>query len=117
MYLALLHSHVSSWFLGIFLFILALIFIKLEMPKGKKITHMILRVFYIIILITGVSLLVHTQFPISHIIKGLLALWLISIVEMYLARNEQLNRQSKLIYWLQIIIALVFIFLIGYRVI
>lgn len=88
-YIALLHSHVSSWIIGIILFVLALVFLKSGKMKGLKITQMILRVFYIIIFLTGVALLLEINFAAYATVKALLAFGLIYVMEMILVRGSK----------------------------
>src|SRR5690625_2551945 len=88
-YAALLHSHVTSWGVALILFVIALVLLSSGKMKGLKIVHMILRLFFILILITGISLLFYINFPISFIIKGLLAIWLIYTMEMILGKGAK----------------------------
>jgi hypothetical protein len=118
-YVALLHAHVSSWSLGLLLFIAAVLLLWAGKAKGLKITHMILRLFYILILVTGVGLLFTVQFPLTHILKGIFAFWLIYVMEMILVRGAKgkLTPSMKKSFTFQWIVAVVLIFLLGYRVI
>lgn len=118
-YAAFLHSHVSSWSIALILFFIAFLLESTNRKKAAKIIQMVLRVFYILILITGISLLFILKFPLAFVIKAFLAIWLIYSMEMILVRQSKglLVGKSKTVFWLQFIISLVLVLLIGYHVI
>ncbi|RYL94062.1 DUF1516 family protein [Sporolactobacillus sp. Y61] len=105
----LLHIHSGVWGIMILLFILSFAFNR---QKGWS---MALRLTYLIMLVTGVWMLVLIHFPILFVIKGVLALILIGLMEMALAKR---NRHQSAV-WLMIlfVIDLIFILLIGYEII
>lgn len=80
---------------------------------------MILRLFYILIIVTGVSLLVMLEYPLAYIIKAFLAIWLIYTMEMILVRGSKglLDGKKKTIYWTQFFVSVILVLLIGYKVI
>lgn len=119
MHSAFLHSHVSAWAIALILFIIALFLMRAKKQKALKIMQMILRVFYILIIGTGATLLYFIGFEISFIIKAILAIWLIYIMEMLLVRGSKglLDQRKYTFYWFQLAVSLTLIFLIGYRVI
>lgn len=53
------HLHITAWVLGIILFFVAFALAG-KNDKGAKIVHMIVRLFYLIIIATGVELYVRT---------------------------------------------------------
>ncbi len=52
----MIHSHVTAWALALILFLVALFLHKSGKAKGFKIVQMILRVFYLLIIGTGIGL-------------------------------------------------------------
>lgn len=64
------HSHIFTWAVAVILFAVAVILFKKGLDKQFKIVHMALRLFYLLILITGGILFV--QFAsIDHMLYGL----------------------------------------------
>lgn len=115
----LYQSHAGSWAIMVLLFIVAFILLKRGHTKGQKITQMILRLFYIIMVVTGVGMLISYKFPLIYIVKGILAIWLIAVMELILARSGQETAQgaSTGSYWVQLVISLIIVVLIGFNVI
>lgn len=118
-YAAFLHSHVSSWSIALILFLSAFLLESTGRKKISKILQNVLRVFYILILITGIALLVLLKFPLAFVIKAFLAIWLIYSMEMILVRQSKglLEGRSKAMLWLQFFVSLVLVLLIGYHII
>jgi hypothetical protein len=111
--------HVTSWALGIILFLVALFLYKQNNEKGGKIVHMILRLMYLIIVFTGGYLLIDVylanfQMPtgVEAITKGLAGIWLIAAMEMILVRTTKAKKVTGL--WIQFVIALILVLVLGY---
>ena len=106
------HTHITSWVLGAILFFIALSMYKNRNEKGAKITHMILRVVYLLILATGFMLLFSgIKIGIFYILKVAVGLWVIGIMEMLLIKAGK-NEQSSVL-WIQFAIAFVLVLLLG----
>jgi hypothetical protein len=109
------HSHAGSWFLTILFFLLSYFF----MSKGKltvsKVIHMILRLFSLIMIATGVGMLIGLHFPLTYVVKGLLALILIGLMEMILVRSRKGKAVKPL--WITFVIVLILVLLLGFKVI
>lgn len=118
MYNALYQSHIGSWAILVILFFICYFLVKSGKAKGAKIVHMVLRLFYIIMLVTGIGMLVNLGFPLMYIVKGALAFFLIYAMEMILVRTKKgtLGSQATM-YWAILIITLVLVVLLGYGVI
>jgi len=115
-YIALLHSHVSSWVIGLILFGLAVLFLKSGKAKPLKITQMVLRLFYILILVTGVALLFQIGFAAFAVVKGILAFILIYFMEMILVRGAKrtLDAKTERTYWIAFFVLLIAVIVLGY---
>jgi len=113
-YPAFLHSHVSSWAITIVLFFISYLLLKKGNEKGQKITHMILRLFFVLTVITGAGLIYSLGFYTNALIKGALALWLIFLMEFILVRTKKGTIKGH--FWIQFVIALVLVFYFGYFV-
>jgi uncharacterized membrane protein len=84
------HFHIFTWVVGIIIFLVSAV--MANGTKGKKITHMIARLFYILILISGVALFIKGMDygrGAEYGIKFLLGLLTIGMMEMVLVRSEK----------------------------
>jgi uncharacterized membrane protein SirB2 len=115
---AFYHPHAYFWMILVLLFIVTFFLYRANVAKGAKITHMVLRLFYVIMIVTGIALLVLKAFLFTYIIKGLLALLLIYLMEMILVKTKKgISGKSLASYWVLCLAALLVVVLIGYRVI
>ncbi|SRR5690606_6763327 len=87
------HAHITTWVIALILFLIALALHK-NAGKGFKMTHMLLRLFYILIIITGALLFFKHQTIDSALygMKFLLGLIVISMFEMVLVRLSKGKR-------------------------
>ncbi|MBB6283459.1 YisL family protein [Geobacillus subterraneus] len=105
------HAHITSWLVMILLF-----FITVSMQRSgaakANIVQMILRLFYIITIITGL-LLLHSIATISglYLLKALAGLWVIGAMEMVLMAGKK--GKSAAAGWTQWVIALVVTLFLG----
>jgi hypothetical protein len=104
-------SHVSTWFLTLVLFGAALILNKNGNAKGFKIIHMILRVFYLLIIVTG-AMLLYILSPL-YILKIVVGLWIISLIELILIRTSKNKKTSVL--WYQFGFAFLLVLYLGLK--
>lgn len=95
------------WGVMVLLFILSLIF------RGQKITVMLLRLTYLLMLGTGIGLLIGFKFPLLFVIKGVLALLLFGVMEMIVGKAQRGDRAVPLL-WVLFVILIVLIPAIGY---
>ncbi|ADU31268.1 YisL family protein [Evansella cellulosilytica] len=114
----ILHSHALFWFVGIVVFFLTVIFINNGKAKASKILQMVLRLMYVLLLVTGIWLIVLNGFYWSAVVKGLLAIWLIFVMEFISNRMAKgsLSGKGKAIFWIQFIVAFVLVLYFGYVV-
>ncbi|SFE63861.1 Protein of unknown function [Bacillus sp. OV194] len=109
MFNALLHTHSGSWAIMVILFLIT------YFTKSQKITLMLQRLFYLIMIVTGVWMLSILHFPLTYVLKGVLAIVLIGVMEMLVARKRKGSPMPAM--WIVLIILLVVIVLMGYGVI
>ncbi|SFP86593.1 DUF1516 family protein [Salibacterium halotolerans] len=102
-------THEGSWFLLVIFF-----FISYFVPK-QKITLMIMRLFAVIMLISGIGMLLSLGFPLLYIFKGVLALIAIALMEITIAGKKRGEARAGMTGLL--VILLILIVLIGYGVI
>lgn len=115
-YSALLHSHALFWALALLLFFVALLLHTKGKKKGAKITQMVLRLIYVLLLFTGIYMLVLLSFHYMLLIKGILAIGLIYTMEMILVRTSKgtLIGKQKSIFWVLFLLLLVVVLILGY---
>lgn len=95
------------WGVMVLLFILSLIF------RGQKITVMLLRLTYLLMLGTGIGLLIGYKFPLLYVMKGVLAFLLFGVMEMIVGKAQRGERVVPLL-WVLFIILIVIIPAVGY---
>lgn len=108
----MIHMHLTSILIAIILF-----FVSASMQKGskgQKVTHMILRVFYILIIISGgiiFSSAMAGTMAMEYGIKLLGGILVIGMMEMILVRREK--EKSTGVLWTLFIIFLIFTLYMG----
>ncbi|MBS4198661.1 YisL family protein [Bacillus sp. FJAT-49732] len=109
------HAHITTWAIAIILFIVAVMLHKAGNKKATKIVQMILRVFYLLIITTGVILFVrHSSFdPALYGMKFLFGLIVIAMMEMILVRLKRDKNTG--IFWLLLIVSFLITFYLGAR--
>ncbi|MET3683402.1 putative membrane protein SirB2 [Alkalibacillus flavidus] len=112
--------HIVSWSVGLILFFVAYTMIKQgKAEKPIKITQMVLRVFYLLIIATGADLFFNhygmnvedTQFS-EYIIKMVAGIWVIAAIEMTLAKAKKGKKEFS--GWLQLVVALILVLVLGF---
>ncbi|UCZ52077.1 YisL family protein [Bacillus shivajii] len=117
-YFAFLHTHTLFWFITLILFALTVTFLRVGKAKLSKIMQMTLRLFYVLVLITGI-VLIFIHMSLLAVIKGILAFWLIYVMEMITNRMAKgtLEGNSKWLFWIQFVVAVFVVLYFGYFVI
>ncbi|QPC46033.1 YisL family protein [Mangrovibacillus cuniculi] len=72
--MATTHLHITTWALAIILYAVALVLFTRGAEKGSKITHMILRLMYILIIISGILIYPFGNENANHMMYGIKAL-------------------------------------------
>ncbi|WP_066367828.1 YisL family protein [Neobacillus fumarioli] len=109
----MIHAHVTAWTIALILFVIALFLQKGGKQKGAKIVQMILRVFYLIIIATGIGLLsMVTNISVWYILKAVVGLWIIGLFEMILSRV--INKRRTSVFWFQFVVAWVLVLYLGF---
>lgn len=108
----MLHAHITSWVLAIILFIIAFGLNKQGKQRGFKIVQMILRVFYLFIIITGCQLLFSINMNFTYIIKAVFGIVLIGFFEMILGRA--VKKQPAGAFWGLLVAAFAVTVYLGY---
>ncbi|MFD2681283.1 YisL family protein [Bacillus seohaeanensis] len=109
------HAHITTWVIALILFIVALGLHNAGKQKGMKVVQMILRLFYLLIILTGVLMFFKHQGidPALYGIKALVGIWVIAMFEMILVRMNK--GKGTGIFWVQLIIAFIIVLYLGLR--
>lgn len=107
------HFHITAWVVGVVAFLIAASLPKTS--KGRKITHMIARLFYIIILVSGVLLFIRYSTLDSALygVKFLFGLFVIVFMELILVRSQKGKNVTTL--WILFVIALFATLFLGFK--
>lgn len=107
------HFHILTWVVGVVLFIAAAEMAK--ETKGKKIVHMTTRLFYVLILFSGIMLFMkHSGInPALYGVKFLLGFVTIGLMEMVLVRSAKNKKVSVL--WILFFVFLFATLFVGFK--
>lgn len=105
------HLHITAWAIGIILFFVA--YFMNPAAKGRKITHMILRLFYLIIIASGLFLFIgnHQLSEMGYGIKLILGVVVIAMMEMALVKTAK--GQNGKGFFIGFIVVFIATFLLG----
>ncbi|MRX73511.1 DUF1516 family protein [Bacillus lacus] len=108
------HMHITAWVLGIIIFFVAYQMHRAGKATQLKIVHMILRMIYVLIILTGILLLTSvSSLSLEYIIKAVVGLWTVGMMEMILVRGKK-NKPTR-VFWIQFGVAAVLSILLGLR--
>lgn len=105
------HLHITTWVVGIVLFLVAAL-----SGKQSKGLHMVLRLFYILIIITGGALFseaLNYDQGMLYGIKFLLGILVIGMMEMVLVKQKK-NKKTT-IFWILFAIFLFAVLFVGFK--
>lgn len=98
------HMHITSWVVAfILLFVASAMYGQGKMKPGK-IVHMVLRLFYLLLIGSGVALFLdYTNYPTNLFVKLIAGLWAIVAMEMIAVAGSK--EKPAGIWWIQLVIA------------
>lgn len=107
------HLHIFTWVVGIILFLVAAGMAKGS--KGRKITHMILRLFYVLIIVSGLVIFMEHMSADSMLygIKFVAGILTIGMMEMVLVRSSKGKPTSM--FWILFAVFLVITMFLGFK--
>lgn len=103
--------HAGSWAIMILLFLVAYFLYRWGKPKGSKIVYMIVRLFYIIMVASGVAMLIQNA-QLSYMIKAVLAIMMIGIMEVIMGKTKRKEQTGS--FWVVFVILAVAVVTLGY---
>ncbi|MDQ0232253.1 YisL family protein [Metabacillus malikii] len=108
------HAHITTWLIAIILFFVVNALLKSKKDKQAKITHMVLRLFYILIIVTGVIITVGlSKIDGEYIGKIILGILTIGMMEMVLAKVKK-GKPAK-VFWILFFVIFILTVLLGLR--
>ncbi|EPD52175.1 hypothetical protein HMPREF1210_01528 [Paenisporosarcina sp. HGH0030] len=111
-FLANTHLHITAWVLGIILFFVSVL---LKTGKGQKITHMVLRLVYVFIILTGVALFMvgmDSDMGMLYGFKFLGGILVIGMMEMILVRMKK--QKPTMMFWVLLFVFLFITMFLGF---
>lgn len=106
------HAHILTWAVALILFVVVIALQKSGKAKGAKIVSMVLRLFYIMIVATGVILLSKINIDAAYTIKGLMGIVVIGLMEMISVRTRK--AKSTTVLWVIFAVALAYVMYLGF---
>ncbi|MCM3616917.1 DUF1516 family protein [Sutcliffiella horikoshii] len=106
------HAHISTWAIALILFVVVLVLTKIGKEKGAKITSMVLRLFYILIVVTGLQLGWGWITNGQYVLKMVLGIVVIGLMEMISVRTRK--GKSTVVLWVVFALALAYIIHLGF---
>ncbi|HLR79370.1 MAG TPA: YisL family protein [Bacillota bacterium] len=109
------HLHITSWVLALILLVVVVLLHKQGKAKGAKITQMIMRLDYLLILYSGGGLLgVYFGGPNVGlaIVKAIAGIWTIAAIEMTAIKTVKDEPANS--WWTQLVIALLITLILGF---
>ncbi|PLS15505.1 hypothetical protein CVD28_22595 [Bacillus sp. M6-12] len=103
------HAHITTWLIALILFFVAFSMQKSGKQKAAKINHMILRVFYLLIIATGGMMIKSMYGP--YIVKALIGIIVIGLMEMVLVRSAK-GKDTKVL-WIVFAVAFIVVVYMG----
>ncbi|TDL35349.1 DUF1516 family protein [Jeotgalibacillus sp. S-D1] len=100
------HLHITTWVIGLILFFVAYGLHKSGKAQGSKISHMALRLFYVLIIVTGAALFfIHSSIDAAlYGVKFILGVLVIGFMEMVLVRTKKGKKTQVM--WILLLLAL-----------
>jgi hypothetical protein len=108
------HLHITTWVIGLIFVFITFAMYSSENAKGAKISHMILRLIYLLIIATGADLLFRmNQWNGEYISKAILGLVSITFMELLLIRRKKQKSTTGM--WVGFILAIIITIALGLR--
>ena len=108
------HAHITTWVIALILFFVAISLHKNGKTRGLKVVQMILRLFYLLIIATGVGMLFSlSTISVLYWIKAILGVLVIGFFEMVLSKT--IKGKSTGVLWTLFVIAFVVVVYLGFK--
>ena len=108
------HAHITTWVIALILFFVAISLHKNGKTRGLKVVQMILRLFYLLIIATGVGMLFSlSTISVLYWIKAILGVLVIGFFEMVLSKT--IKGKSTGVLWTLFVVAFVVVVYLGFK--
>ena len=109
----MIHAHITTWVLAFLFFLAALGLHKSGKARALKVMQMILRLFYLLIIGTGIWILSSlNSISMLYILKSLLGIVVIGMMEMIIVRSVKGKKTTM--FWLLFIVTFVLVLYLGF---
>lgn len=109
------YTHEGSWIFVAILFFLTVFLYKKSSKKSATITQMILRIFYLLMILSGLGMIIAFNFPLFYTTKGIIAVVMVGFMEVCCGRLAKNTPYFTL--FIVSTILLIVVLLMGFRVI
>ena len=109
------YTHEGSWIFVAILFFLTVFLYKKSSKKSATITQMILRIFYLLMILSGLGMIIAFNFPLFYTTKGIIAVVMVGFMEVCCGRLAK-NAPYFTLFIVSTILLIV-VLLMGFRVI
>lgn len=107
------HAHITTWVLALILFFISIGLHKANKVRGLKIVQMILRLFYILIIVTGAMMLFSLAvIPVVYWVKAILGILVIAFFELVL--TSMIKGKSTGLLWVILIVLFIAVVYLGF---
>ncbi len=106
------HAHITTWVLALILFLIAIGLHRANKTRSLKIVQMILRLFYLLIIATGVMLFINLAvIPEMYWVKAILGILVIAFFELVLTFS--IKGRSTGLPWIALVILFIVVVYLG----
>ncbi|MBM7838369.1 putative membrane protein SirB2 [Alkalihalobacillus xiaoxiensis] len=107
--------HQGSWAILAIFFLIAYLLYRSRKVKAGTILHMIARLFYVLMLVSGIGMLAALNFDLFYVTKGLIAILMLAFMEV--AAGKAKRNENSLGSLFIVLLLLVVVVLMGFGVI
>ena len=109
------YTHEGSWIFVAILFFLTVFLYKKSSKKSATITQMFLRIFYLLMILSGLGMIIAFNFPLFYTTKGIIAVVMVGFMEVCCGRLAK-NAPYFTLFIVSTILLIV-VLLMGFRII
>lgn len=108
------NAHVLTWIIAFVLFFLALRLHYVGKGKAFTVVQMVLRLFYLLIILSGILLVTQIQtIGFLYILKMVVGVWVITAMEFVL--NRMTKQKQTGVFWIQFFVSVILVLYLGYK--
>lgn len=108
-------THEGSWLFVAILFFVTVFLYKKSLNKYATISQIILRIFFLLMILSGLGMIIAFNFPLFYTVKGIIAIIMVGFMEVCCGRLAQNTPYSTP--FIASTILLIVVILMGFRII